>query len=64
MSELLQSRTGINLLMVPYSGGTAEVLNDVMGGRIPIVIEAYSGIAGAIFKPARSGHSRSRRPSG
>jgi tripartite-type tricarboxylate transporter receptor subunit TctC len=46
--ELLQSRTGIKLLMVPYSGGTAQVLNDVMGGRIPIVIEAYSGIAGTI----------------
>src|SRR5712691_3661395 len=46
--ELLQSRTGIELLMVPYSGGTAQVLNDVMGGRIPLVIEAYSGIAGAI----------------
>lgn len=46
--ELFQSRTGIKLLMVPYSGGTAQVLNDVMGGRIPIVIEAYSGIAGAI----------------
>jgi len=46
--ELLQSRTGIKLLMVPYSGGTAQILNDVMGGRIPLVIEAYSGIAGAI----------------
>ena len=46
--ELLQSRTGIKLLMVPYSGGTAQVLNDVMGGRIPLVFEAYSGIAGAI----------------
>jgi tripartite-type tricarboxylate transporter receptor subunit TctC len=46
--ELLQSRAGIKLLMVPYSGGTAQVLNDVMGGRIPIVIEAYSGVAGAI----------------
>jgi tripartite-type tricarboxylate transporter receptor subunit TctC len=46
--ELLQSRTGIKLLMVPYSGGTAQVLNDVMGGRIPIAIYAYSGLAGAI----------------
>ena len=46
--ELLQSRTGIKLLMVPYSGGTAQALNDVMGGRIPLVIEAYSGVAGAI----------------
>src|SRR5258705_5021768 len=46
--ELLQSRTGIKLLMVPYSGGTAQVLNDVMGGRISLVFEAYSGLAGAI----------------
>jgi tripartite-type tricarboxylate transporter receptor subunit TctC len=46
--ELLQSRTGIKLLMVPYAGGTAQVLNDVMGGRIPLLFEAYSGIAGAI----------------
>ena len=46
--ELLQSRTGIKLLMIPYSGGTAQVLNDVMGGRIPIAIDAYSGLAGAI----------------
>ena len=40
--ELLQSRTGIKLLMVPYSGGTAQVLTDVMGGRIPLVIELLS----------------------
>lgn len=46
--ELLQNRTGIKLLMIPYSGGTAQALNDVMGGRIPLVIEAYSGVAGAI----------------
>ena len=47
--ELLQHRAGIKLLMVPYSaGGTAQVLNDIMGGRIPLVIEAYSGIAGAL----------------
>jgi len=46
--ELLQSRAGIKLLMIPYSGGTAQILNDVMGGRVPLVIEAFSGIAGAI----------------
>ena len=47
--ELLQSRAGIKLLMVPYSaGGTAQVLSDIMGGRIPLVIEAYSGVAGAL----------------
>jgi tripartite-type tricarboxylate transporter receptor subunit TctC len=46
--ELLQARAGIKLLMVPYSGGTAQVLNDVMGGRIGLLMDAYSGVAGAI----------------
>ena len=46
--ELLQARAGIKLLMVPYSGGTARVLTDVMGGRIPLLFESYSGIASAI----------------
>ena len=35
-------------MMVPYAGGTAKILSDVMGKRIPIVIDAYSGLAGAI----------------
>lgn len=46
--ELLASRAGIRLQMVPYSGGTAQVINDVMGRRIPLLFEAYSGIAGAV----------------
>lgn len=46
--ELLQVRTGIKLQMIPYTGGTAQVLNDVMGGRIPLIFEAYSGLAGVI----------------
>jgi tripartite-type tricarboxylate transporter receptor subunit TctC len=46
--ELLQSRAGIKLLMVPYSGGTAQILNDIMGGRISLALDAYSGVAGAI----------------
>ena len=46
--ELLQSRAGIKLLMVPYSGGTAQVLNDMMGKRIALVFDSYSGIAGAV----------------
>ena len=46
--ELLASRAGIKLQMVPYSGGTAQVINDVMGRRIPLLFEAYSGIAGAV----------------
>jgi tripartite-type tricarboxylate transporter receptor subunit TctC len=46
--ELLQNRAGIKLLMVPYSGGTAQVLNDIMGGRLQLVFDAYSGVAGAL----------------
>jgi tripartite-type tricarboxylate transporter receptor subunit TctC len=46
--ELLQSRADIKLLMVPYTGGTAQILNDMMGGRVPLVFDAYSGIAGAV----------------
>src|SRR5262244_561558 len=46
--ELLQLRTGIKLLLVPYSGGPSHALNDIMGGRIPLIIEGYSGLAGAI----------------
>jgi tripartite-type tricarboxylate transporter receptor subunit TctC len=46
--ELLQSRAGIKLLMVPYSGGTTQVLNDMMGGRIALTLDSYSGIAGAV----------------
>jgi tripartite-type tricarboxylate transporter receptor subunit TctC len=46
--ELLQARAGIKLLLVPYSGGPTHALNDVLGGRIPVIIEAYSGLAGAV----------------
>ena len=46
--ELLQLRTGIKLLLVPYSGGPSHSLNDIMGGRIQFIIEAYQGLAGAI----------------
>src|SRR5271155_386998 len=46
--ELLQDKARIKLLMVPYSGGTAQILNDIMGKRVALVLDAYSGIAGAI----------------
>jgi tripartite-type tricarboxylate transporter receptor subunit TctC len=46
--ELLQLRTGIKLLLVPYSGGPSHSLNDIMGGRIQFIIEAYQGLAGAV----------------
>ncbi len=46
--ELLQRRAGIQLLLVPYSGGPAQALSDVLGGRIPLIIEGYAGLAAAI----------------
>ena len=46
--ELLQRQAGIKLLMVPYSGGTAQIINDMMGKRVGLVLDAYSGIGGAI----------------
>jgi tripartite-type tricarboxylate transporter receptor subunit TctC len=45
---LLQSRAGIRLQVVPYTGGPAAALTDVIEGRVPLIIEAYSGLAGAI----------------
>jgi tripartite-type tricarboxylate transporter receptor subunit TctC len=46
--EALQQRAGIKLLMVPYLGGTAQGLNDVISGRVPMVIDAYPPLAGAL----------------
>ena len=49
--ELLQHQAGIKLLLVPYTGGPAHAFSDVASGRVALIIEGYSGIAGA----ARSG---------
>src|SRR5262249_18997678 len=50
--EALQQRAGIKLLMVPYLGGTAQALNDVISGRVPMVIDAYPPLAGALQSTA------------
>jgi tripartite-type tricarboxylate transporter receptor subunit TctC len=49
--ELLQREAGIQLLLVPYTGGPAHAAGDVTTGRVDMIIEGYSGIAAA----ARSG---------
>jgi tripartite-type tricarboxylate transporter receptor subunit TctC len=49
--ELLQREAGIKLLVVPYTGGPSHAVTDVATGRVAMIIEGYSGIAGA----ARSG---------
>jgi tripartite-type tricarboxylate transporter receptor subunit TctC len=46
--ELLQSRTGTKLQLVPYAGGPAQAMNDVISGRVQLVLDGYAGLAGAI----------------
>ena len=46
--ELLQSRAGIKLQMIPYTGGPTAAMADATTGRIAVVIEAYSGLAGGL----------------
>jgi tripartite-type tricarboxylate transporter receptor subunit TctC len=46
--ELLQSRTGIKMQMIPYTGGPHASLSDLITGRIAVVVEGYSGLAGAM----------------
>jgi tripartite-type tricarboxylate transporter receptor subunit TctC len=45
--ELLQIRSNIKLQMVPYTGGSAQALTDIIAGRVSLVIEGYAGLAGA-----------------
>jgi tripartite-type tricarboxylate transporter receptor subunit TctC len=49
--ELLQQELHIKLQVIPYVGGPAQAFSDVATGRVGLIIEGYSGIAG----PARSG---------
>ena len=46
--ELLQARTGTKLQPVPYSGGTAQAMSDVMSGQVQLILDAYAGLAAAI----------------
>jgi tripartite-type tricarboxylate transporter receptor subunit TctC len=47
-AELLQNRADIKLLTVPYTGGPAHAISDVVSGRVGLLIEGYSAIAGAV----------------
>ncbi len=46
--ELLQARAGIKFETVPYTRGPASAIGDVADGRVSMIIEGYSGIAGAV----------------
>ncbi len=47
-SVLIQHRSGVTLLPVPYTGGPSAALADVFSGRVAMIIEGYSGIMGAV----------------
>jgi tripartite-type tricarboxylate transporter receptor subunit TctC len=46
--ELFQVRAGVKLQLVPYAGGTAQAMNDVMSGRVALVLDGYAGLAPAL----------------
>jgi tripartite-type tricarboxylate transporter receptor subunit TctC len=46
--ELMQQKADIKFLPVPYTAGPAPALGDVATGRVSMIIEGYSGIAGAV----------------
>lgn len=45
--ELLRSRTGADVTFVPYAGAAAG-LQDLMGGRISMIVESVGALAGAV----------------
>jgi tripartite-type tricarboxylate transporter receptor subunit TctC len=46
--ELLERRTGIKLLMIPYSGGPAQAMTDLTSGRVHVLIEGGTALLGAM----------------
>lgn len=53
--ELFQIRAGVKLQMIPYTGGPAQALADLSTGRVQIVLDAYSGLAGGMQAGAIKG---------
>src|SRR5262249_40563171 len=46
--ELFQNRANVKLQLVPYAGGTAQAMNDVMSGRVALVLDGYAGLVSAL----------------
>jgi len=46
-AELLRKRSGANLNFIYYPG-TAQSLNDIIAGRVPILVNILPGMAGAV----------------
>ena len=53
--ELFQMRAGVKLQMIPYTGGPAQALGDLATGRVQIVLDAYSSLAGGMQSGALKG---------
>src|ERR1044071_270335 len=62
--ELLQIRAGIKLQMIPYTGGPTAAMADIATGRVQIVIEGYSGLAGGLTSGAIQGIAGASRQIG
>jgi tripartite-type tricarboxylate transporter receptor subunit TctC len=46
--ELLQQRADVKLRLVPYAGGPAQAMSDIIADRVDLVLDAYAGLAGAM----------------
>jgi tripartite-type tricarboxylate transporter receptor subunit TctC len=46
--EFFRRRSGIDATFVPYAGGAPAALNDIMGGRISMIVDALPALSGAI----------------
>ena len=46
--ELLEARADVKLRLVPYAGGPAEAMGDVIGNRVNVILDGYAGLAGAM----------------
>ncbi|MFL6796974.1 MAG: Bug family tripartite tricarboxylate transporter substrate binding protein [Xanthobacteraceae bacterium] len=46
--ELLQERAQVKLQMVPYAGGPAQAMGDIISGRVQLLLDAYAGLVGAM----------------
>ena len=46
--EMLQQRANIKLVMVPYAGGPAQSMSDVLSGRVQILIDGGPSLVGLI----------------
>ncbi len=53
--ELFQIRAGVTLQMSPYTGGPTQAMAVLATGRVQIVLDSYSGLAGGLQSAAIKG---------